>query len=141
MPIYIYIYIYACSYSDSLKITKIVEIVAGRQKRSKDENSDLLPEDVLSTKFLKSEIRKLQSEARDIPLHAGIFGMSISICVLLQWHFENNQNRWNRRRVIKTFKLPIFNCSKSRHFRCLDTKQNLKWHAPGCQFISSIIRY
>ena len=77
-------YLYACSYSDSLKITKIVEIVAGRQKRSKDENSDLLPEDVLSTKFLKSEIRKLQSEARDIPLHAGIFGMDISACVFLQ---------------------------------------------------------
>ena len=106
------------------KITKIVEIVTGWQKRSKDENSDLLPEDVLSTKFLKSEIRKLQSEARDIPLHAGIFGMSISICVFLQWHFENNQNRWNRRRVTNTFKIhvPIFNCSKSRHFRCLETK-------------------
>ena len=77
-------YLYACSYSDSLKITKIVEIVAGRQKRSKDENSDLLPEDVLSTTFFKSEILKLHLEARDIPLHAGIFGMSISICVLLQ---------------------------------------------------------
>ena len=77
-------YLYACSYSDSLKITKIVEIVAGRQKRSKDENSDLLPEDVLSTTFLKSEIRKLQSEARDIPLHADIFGMDISACMSLQ---------------------------------------------------------
>ena len=61
-----------------------VEIVAGRQKRSKDENSDLLPEDVLSTKFLKSEIRKVQIEARDVPLHACIFGMPISICVSLQ---------------------------------------------------------
>ena len=77
-------YLHACSYSDSLKITKIVEIVEGRQKRSKDENSDLLPEDVLSTTFLKSEIRKVQIEARDVPLHAGIFGMPISICVFLQ---------------------------------------------------------
>ena len=74
-------YLYACSYSDSLKITKIVEIVAGRQKRSKDENSDLLPEDKI---FEIGNSKIAESEARDIPLHAGIFGMSISICVLLQ---------------------------------------------------------
>ena len=40
-----------------------------------------------------SKIRKVQLEARDIPLHAGIFGMDISACVFLQWPFENNQNR------------------------------------------------
>ena len=117
-------YLHACSYSDSLKITEIVEIVAGWQKRSKYENSGLLPEVVLSTEFVKSEIRKVQLEARDIPLHAGIFRMSISIYVFLQWHFENNQTRWNRRRVTKTLKIQIFNCSKSRHFRCLETLKN-----------------
>ena len=44
----------------------------------------MLPEVILSTKFLKSEIRKVHLEARDIPLHADIFGMDISICVFLQ---------------------------------------------------------
>ena len=111
---------HACSYSDRLKITKI----AGWQKRSKDENGGLLPEVVLSTKILKSEIRKVQLEARDIPLHAGIFGMPMFICMFLQWHFENSQNRWNRRWVTKTFKIPIFNCLKSRPFRCLETNKN-----------------
>ena len=38
----------------------------------------MLPEVILSTKFLKSEIRKVHLEARDIPLHAGIIGMDIS---------------------------------------------------------------
>ena len=44
----------------------------------------MLPEVILSTTFLKSEIRKVQIEARDVPLHAGIFGIPISICVSLQ---------------------------------------------------------
>ena len=117
-------YLYACLYSESLKITKIVELVAGWQNRSKDEYSGLLQEVVLSTKFLKSEIWKVQIEARHVPLHAGIFGIPISICVSLQWKFENNQNRWHRGLVRKTFKIQIFNCMKSRHFRCLETKKN-----------------
>ena len=44
----------------------------------------MLPEVILSTKFLKSEILKVQIEARDIPLHADIFGMDISACMSLQ---------------------------------------------------------
>ena len=84
----------------------------------------MLLEVILSTTFFKSEIWKVQLEARDIPLHAGIFGMPISICVFLHWQFENNQNPWNRRRVTKTFKIPIFNSLKSRHFRCLETLKN-----------------
>ena len=97
-------YLHACPYSDSLKITKIVELVAGWQNRSKDENSGLLEEVVLSTKFVKLKIRKVQIEARDVTVLADIFGMDISACVFLQWQFENNQNRWNRRRVTKMFK-------------------------------------
>ena len=55
----------------------------------------MLPEVILSTKFLKSEILKVQIEARDIPLHADIFGMDISACMFLQWQFENNQKSLN----------------------------------------------
>ena len=64
----------------------------------------MLPEVILSTIFFKSEILKVQIEARDIPLHADIFEMDISACMSLQWQFENNQNRWTRRRVTKSFK-------------------------------------
>ena len=39
---------------------------------------------MLSTQILKSEILKMQLEARDIPLYAGIFGMDISACMSLQ---------------------------------------------------------
>ena len=44
----------------------------------------MLPEVILSTTFLKSEILKVQIEARDIPLHADIFGMDISAFMSLQ---------------------------------------------------------
>ena len=39
----------------------------------------MLREVILPTQFLNSEFRKVQLEAKDIPLHASIFGMSISI--------------------------------------------------------------
>ena len=54
----------------------------------------MLPEAMLSTKFLKLEIRKVQLEAKDIPLLAGIFGMDKYACVFLQWQFENKQNKY-----------------------------------------------
>ena len=41
----------------------------------------MLPEVILLTKL--TEIRKMQLEARDIPLHADIFGMDIPACVFL----------------------------------------------------------
>ena len=46
--------------------------------------SGILPE---STIFLNSEIRKVQLEASDIPLHACIFGMDIFARMLLKRHF------------------------------------------------------
>ena len=52
--------------------------------KTTNENGDMLPEVIVSTKLFNSEIRKVQLEARDIPLHAGIFGMPISICMFLQ---------------------------------------------------------
>ena len=42
----------------------------------------MLPKVILSTTFFNSEIRKVQLEARYNPLHAGIFGMDISMRVL-----------------------------------------------------------
>ena len=44
----------------------------------------MLPEVILSTKFLKSEIPKVHLKARYIPLHTDIFGMDISACMFLQ---------------------------------------------------------
>ena len=41
----------------------------------------MLPEMILSTKCLRPETRKVHLKATDIPLHADICGMSISIYV------------------------------------------------------------
>ena len=100
----------------------------------------MLLEVILLTIFLKSEIRKVQLEARDIPLHACIFGMSylyacsyrdslkITKVVVITLGDKNLQN--TNIQLLKIMSLPVFRNFKKR-----------KCHAPGCQFTCSITRY
>ena len=57
----------------------IIQTIEGMSHKTTNENGDMLPEVIVSTKLFNSEIRKVQLEARDIPLHAGIFGMPICL--------------------------------------------------------------